>query len=129
MLSIIGPIVSLITVIANIITLINEPNAPIQDQILLVIQIAAGFFETMFLVVGIFAEEVLCFAGPFAILAVVAAVVQFFVDMFEKPKPPPSPAEIFYNHTLKDHIKKLTKPPDDFDPHGKIPPPKKGDHK
>ena len=76
--------------IANIITIINEPDAPIQDKILLVIQIFAGLMETAFLALGLVVEELLSFAGPFAILAVIAAIVQFFVDMFNKSNPPPS---------------------------------------
>ena len=55
----IAPLVSLIVVIANIITLINEPNAPIQDKILLVIQIFAGLMETAFLALGLVVEELL----------------------------------------------------------------------
>ena len=121
----IAPIVSLIVLIANIITLVEEPSAPIQDKILLIVQIVAGFFETAFLAAGLIAEELLSFAGPFAILAVVAAFVQFFVDMFDKPDPPPSPAQTFYTDTLKPKIDTYTKPPQDFDPDGKVPPPKK----
>ena len=121
----IAPLVSLIVVITNIITLINEPDAPIQDKILLVIQTIAGLMETAFLALGLIVEELLSFAGPFAILAVIAAIVQFFVDMFDKPKPPPSPAEKFYSDYVKGYIKKLTPPPMDFDPEGTVPPPKK----
>ena len=121
----IAPLVSLIVVIANIITLIDEPNAPIQDKILLVLQIFAGLMETAFLALGLIAEELLSFAGPFAILGVILAIVQFFVDMFDKPDPPPSPAEKFYSDHVKGYVKKLTSPPMDFDPEGQVPPPKK----
>ena len=120
----IAPIVSLIVVIANIITLITEKDAPVQDKIFLAIQIFAGLMETAFLALRLVVEELLSFAGPFAILAVVAAIVQFFVDMFVKPDPPPSPAQKFYNDHLKAYIDKLTPPPHDFDPEGKVPPPK-----
>ena len=97
--------------------------SPLVSHSRLVIQIFAGLMETAFLALGLVVEELLSFAGPFAILAVIAAIVQFFVDMFNKPNPPPSPSEKFYSDYVKDYVKKLTVPPMNFDPEGQVPAP------
>ena len=63
------------------------------------------------------------FRWPICYLGSIAAIVQFFVDMFNKSDPPPSPSEKFYSDYVKDYVKKLTVPLTDFDSKGQVPAP------
>ena len=122
-LSYLAPIVSLVVLITNIMTLINDPNAPMHDKILLILQIAAGLLETTCLIIGLFVAEFLSFAGPLAIIGVVLALIQFLLDIFLPREPEPSPAEIFYRDHLKPFLQTIAEPPEDYNPEGKVPPP------